>query len=368
MFPGTGSRRNGEQEEQEYRMLDQRSKHLHRAAGTIARLAGLMSLSVLTGGCMFLPFGGSGKPRADAALRPEFHEVAANSQSDCLAQDETIAVDASDAEEQLRQEAVAQADATANAPLALNAPACAACGCKATSPAADQADVARAQTEGAPLVPAPAGPAGFSPAKAGEEVLQRFMDGNKRFVEGESENTYQWPVRPGAGAAQEERHAPVAMVLACSDWETQPEAAFDARPGELYIVRVAGNMADDAVIHSAKFAVQRYNIPLIIVLGHENCGAVGAGMNLDVDAAEGEPAAHKIAQGNAADKAADEIHANVDAAVNHLREDGALGSSIAAERLRVVGAYYDETNGQITLQPEAAITPAASEYVKLPKD
>lgn len=348
-------------------MLDRHCNQLQRAAGAIARLAGFMSLSVLAGGCMLLPFGGGGAPKADSSLRPEFHEAATNPQSDCLAQDTTIEIDSSKAEEELREEAMAQADATANAPLALNTPACAECACK-TALGAERADAAQAQADCAIILPAPAGPAGFSPAKAGEDVLQRLMDGNKRFVEGEMENSYQWPVRPGAGAAQAERHAPVAMVLACSDWETAPEAAFDARPGELYVVRVAGNMADNAVIHSAKFAVQRYNIPLIIVLGHENCGAVGAGMNLDVDAAEGEPAAHKIASEDSADQAADEIRANVDAAVNHLCEDGALGSSITAEHLRIVGAYYGEANGQITLQPDAAIAPTVSEYVNLPKD
>ena len=377
-------------------MVDRRDTRVSRAASGMTKSAGLAALLVATvlagGGCSLLPFGG--RPTTPRhALRPEIHEVSPNPQPDCIAHDDTADADAIAAEQELSdakprpalQEVDGQpvAAAAANAPLSLDAPPCAACGCKAATATAGSVDAAESAAAGWRSLPAPAGPAGFVAAEAGEDELQRLMDGNKRFVECEPENTYQWPQRPAAAAAANaSRRPPAAVIVACSDWEVIPEAAFDARPGELFVVRVAGNVADDAVIHSVRYAVERYGVPLIVVLGHESCGAVGAGLSLDVDAAEGRPAALILRAGGAADPepadserdsapdAADPaVHANIDQAVERLRaSDGMLSSRIAAGRLRVVGAYYDQTNGQITLQPDATPSQPASEYVGVPRD
>ena len=75
------------------------------------------------------------------------------------------------------------------------------------------------------------------------------------------------------------RAAPIAAVLACADSRSAPERVFDSGPGEMFVVRTAGNVADDAVIASLEFAVWRLGTRLIVVMGHERCGAVGAALD-----------------------------------------------------------------------------------------
>ena len=307
--------------------MSDRVKRIGRAATVLTKMAGLISASVLASGCSLIGFGRPGSD-ARAVMVPEIHEARVDARPGCLAVD----------------------------------------GVAVTAPAVT-------------TTPALVSTEGVRP-DAGEAELQRLMDGNKRFVEGEAENLYPWPQRPG-----EERTArpPVAMVVACSDWQILPESAFDARAGELFVVRIAGNASvDDAVIESAKFAIQQYEIPLILVLGHEGCTAIKAGLTLD-EAVEGRAASATIPRdgGEADDHANDAargdayvdahvghldgaVHANVDEMVSRLRQaDPALESRVTAGVLKVIGAYYDETNGQITLEP----TPSAEEQiVATPRD
>lgn len=323
-------------------MLENRHiKRVRRAARMITRVAGLMTATVLAGGCSLLPFGGGGGGRPEArAFRPQLHEARPNPQPDCIAEvtPAEIAVDA---------------PAESLAPAQAREPGCTECACKS---AVDSTTALRPNapppvlTEGGDVI-------GFVPATvpAADEALQRLMDGNKRFVEGEPENVYRLPQRPG----ETTRRQPAAMVLACSDWSIQPESAFDAKSGELFVVRVAGNVADAAVVDSARYAVRQYDVPLIVVLGHEACGAVGAGADAEVEAVEGRTAGHALDADGAPDPgigAADAeraVHANVDEVVAHLRRaDPLLSARIASGQLKIVGACYDETNGQIALEPE----------------
>jgi carbonic anhydrase len=311
--------------------MGKRVKQVGRAATLMTKLAGLITVSALASGCSLLPFGRTS--REPAAMMPELHEVKSKAEPDCLAETD----------------------------VAIGKPA-------VTTTPVVQVDL-------------------NAPADPGEAELQRLMDGNKRFVEGEAENAYQWPQRPG-----EERtgRAPVAMVVACSDWQILPESAFDARAGELFVVRIAGNAAvDEAVIESAKFAIQQYDIPLILVLGHEGCTAIKASLTIEHDAVEGRAAsatiphdsgeaddhANDAARGNADATAGDApdplhldgaVHANVDEMVNRLRQaDPARRGRVTAGQLTVVGAYYDETNGQITLE---AAPSAEEQFVATPRD
>jgi carbonic anhydrase len=331
-----------------------------RAAGVAARLAGLLTASLLAGGCSILPFGHHGH-RVDArAMRPLLHEVGENAEPECLAE-------APPTPEQMLEAASA-------APVQQDEPTtnCKACGCNAAIVGA----TAKATRPGPVAAPPPVlmegGTAvGFVPAAAtsgAEEALQRLMDGNKRFVEGEAENIYRSPQRPGDGAAAAAgRRAPAAMVLACSDWAIQPESAFDAQPGELFVVRVAGNGADAAVVDSAKYAIQHYDVPLIVVLGHEECGAIGgaddaattasSAVSVDADGAP-EAVASRV-------KAHPGVHDNIDAVVARLRHaDPELSARVASGQLKIVGACYDETNGQIALEPESPVV----QVTALPRD
>src|SRR5712691_6528258 len=104
-----------------------------------------------------------------------------------------------------------------------------------------------------------------------DAALDRLMKGNARYVEGVSKRhdfTHERePLRTGQN--------PFAGVLSCADSRIAPEYCFDTARGDVFVCRVAGNFASDEIVASLEYAVQVLNTPLIMVLGHEACGAVG---------------------------------------------------------------------------------------------
>src|SRR5438105_3680928 len=106
--------------------------------------------------------------------------------------------------------------------------------------------------------------------------LQRLKDGNARFAADK-------PNKRDVGADKRKELAkgqhPFAIVLTCADSRVAPELLFDAGLGELFVLRVAGNIADPAVVGSIEYAVEHLHTPLIVVLGHESCGAVAAALD-----------------------------------------------------------------------------------------
>lgn len=108
-----------------------------------------------------------------------------------------------------------------------------------------------------------------------EQALERLLAGNRRFSRGA-------PIHPSQDAARRESlvdsQLPFAVVLACADARTAPEIVFDQGLGDIFVIRVGGNVADEIVIESVEFAVSTWGIPLVMVLGHQNCGAIAATM------------------------------------------------------------------------------------------
>ncbi len=104
-----------------------------------------------------------------------------------------------------------------------------------------------------------------------KEVLIRLLKGNEQFVNGkyEAKNTTIETLKQLA-----QRQNPHACVLSCSDSRVVPELIFEAGIGELFIVRVAGITAGPNVIESIEYAVKKLNVPLLILLGHDNCGVM----------------------------------------------------------------------------------------------
>ena len=106
-----------------------------------------------------------------------------------------------------------------------------------------------------------------------EEVWADLLEGNRRFAAGEASH-------PGRGVADRERlmhgQAPEAVVLGCADSRVPPEIIFDAALGEVFDVRTAGEILDDAVVASLEYAVDHLHAKVLVVLGHEGCGAVSA--------------------------------------------------------------------------------------------
>lgn len=106
-----------------------------------------------------------------------------------------------------------------------------------------------------------------------DEALARLVAGNERFVRGEARfPTVQKEVLADLAKGQR----PYATILGCSDSRVPPELLFDAGFGELFVVRVAGNIVSPEIMGTLQYAGLHLNTPLFVVLGHEGCGAVGA--------------------------------------------------------------------------------------------
>ena len=106
----------------------------------------------------------------------------------------------------------------------------------------------------------------------GSEVLEKILHGNKRFLQGERTGVCN-PVDVDLGAMVQDQ-SPIDAVLSCSDSRVPPEHVLDKKIGEIFVVRVAEKVPGTAVVGSLEYAVNHLKVPLLLVLGHEGCGAV----------------------------------------------------------------------------------------------
>lgn len=110
---------------------------------------------------------------------------------------------------------------------------------------------------------------------AGEDVWKELMEGNKRFVAGKHTTPQLISMRQGLIAGQK----PKAIILGCADSRVPPELLFDKNLGEIFVVRDAGNVADEVTLGSIEYAVEHLHVNLLVILGHESCGAVAAAVS-----------------------------------------------------------------------------------------
>jgi carbonic anhydrase len=189
-----------------------------------------------------------------------------------------------------------------------------------------------------------------------DAALERLMAGNRRYVEGVARRHDFKAEREALSMGQN----PFAGVLSCADSRVAPEYAFDTGRGDLFVVRVAGNFATDDGIASFEYAVHVLGTPLVMVLGHEACGAVSAAIKSVKDHATlpghlptlvtSISPAVKAALEKPGDLLHNAIRQNVLLNVEKLRTAPPILSKAAAERkLRVVGAVYNLANGRIEL-------------------
>ena len=119
------------------------------------------------------------------------------------------------------------------------------------------------------------GPGIEGPRVTADEALKRLVEGNQRFVSGTARRE---PFRTETLAALSSAQRPYATILGCSDSRVPPEWVFDAGVGELFVIRVAGNVLSPEVAGSLQYAGSHLQTPLFVVLGHEGCGAIGAAL------------------------------------------------------------------------------------------
>lgn len=170
----------------------------------------------------------------------------------------------------------------------------------------------------------------------GNEQLHKLKQGNLRFVQGD------YP-RKELIAAQ----YPYCAVLACADSRVAPELIFDQNLGDLFVVRIAGNVATKGIIESLDFASKILKIDLIVVMGHQNCGAVDAVIQHSADTELGslysfiQPSVQGIAS------LKDAVIANVRAQIARIKEDHLLQKRFNEGSLKIVGAYYNFETGLV---------------------
>ena len=107
------------------------------------------------------------------------------------------------------------------------------------------------------------------------QALQRLMEGNARYAAGKAQHPREDAARRAETASAQK---PFAIVLTCADSRVAPELVFDQGLGDIFVIRVAGNVADDDVQASIEYSVEHLNTNLILVMGHQNCGAVKAAL------------------------------------------------------------------------------------------
>jgi len=184
---------------------------------------------------------------------------------------------------------------------------------------------------------------------APEQALQQLLEGNERFVE-------QRPIHPDARPSDAPQH-PLAVILSCSDSRVPPEIAFDQGVGTLFVVRVAGNTFDQLALQSIQFAVSKLGTRLILVIGHDQCGAVSAAVKSYPNAHVGPmlqniyPAvrATQKAQG---DRVSAAIDANAILIAERLRHDPELAELVHAGSLKILPARYNLATGKVRILPE----------------
>jgi len=186
-----------------------------------------------------------------------------------------------------------------------------------------------------------------------EQALELLIKGNERFAAGKPEYPNQDKNRRLEGLNGQK---PFAVIIGCADSRIPPEILFDQGIGDLFVLRVAGNIVDDAIMGSIEYAVDHLGTSLVMVLGHNLCGAVQAA--IEGGKAPGcigtlieaiQPAVDAV-PADAEDRLDKVIHKNVELMVEKLKNAGPiLNNSHESGKTSFLGGYYDMTTGKLTV-------------------
>lgn len=196
-----------------------------------------------------------------------------------------------------------------------------------------------------------------TPVMSGAAALTKLLDGNQRFSKGQPEHPNQSTDRRTQLANGQH---PFATVLGCSDSRVAPELVFDQGLGDLFVVRVAGNVADTVAIESIDYSVKHLGVRLIMVLGHDKCGAVTAAVIGHAE--QGELAAIlrqlrpavEASKDMPGDKIDNAIRENVILTVRKLSTSKELAGMVKSGQLKIVGGIYHLTSGQVEMLQTAS--------------
>ena len=190
------------------------------------------------------------------------------------------------------------------------------------------------------------------PTMSAGDSLKLLLEGNQRFVDGKLEHPNQTVARRTEAAKGQH---PFAALLACSDSRTAPEIIFDRGLGDIFVVRVAGNVADQVVIESLDYSVKHLGVRLVMILGHNRCGAVTAAVlgheeegDVGPMLTELRPAveASKDMSGNPVENA---VRENVKLVMEKIATSEELSAMVKSGELKIVGGIYDLDTGKIQM-------------------
>jgi carbonic anhydrase len=193
-----------------------------------------------------------------------------------------------------------------------------------------------------------------------DEALQKLMKGNKQFVEHQQTGQKLCDLTTRQSLAKSQK--PYAVILTCSDSRVPPEIIFDKGLGEIFVIRVAGNIPDPIVLGSIEYAVEHIGSPLVMVLGHERCGAVTAAVdakgkpegNIGAIIKTIAPAVKQARKEYTGKDKAQLVETAVDVnvrlvAANLTRQSSVIKHLVHEGKVRIVTAKYDLDDGTVTL-------------------
>ena len=195
------------------------------------------------------------------------------------------------------------------------------------------------------------------PAVAPAEAIAKLKEGNGRYASGKLQHPGQTTER--RAELTKDQH-PFAVIVSCSDSRAPPEIVFDQGLGDLFIVRVAGNVINDEGLGSIEYSVDHLGTRLILVLGHQSCGAVKAAR--ETIAAKGKAPGHieslvtaikPAVEATAKDDLETTVKANVKNVVQALRSSTPiLKAKVDSGEIQVIGGYYSLDTGAVTFLDE----------------
>ena len=191
---------------------------------------------------------------------------------------------------------------------------------------------------------------------SGAEAMQKLLEGNARYVSGNVSHQDQYVVERRSELISSQH--PFAIVVGCSDSRVPPEAVFDQGLGDIFVVRTAGQVLDNASLGSIEYAVEHLGVPLVVVLGHDNCGAVTAAVK------GGEAPGHLKSLVESIQPAVDEakkmnnegelLNNSIDNNIKNIQKSLESAEPILSEKVRkgelkVVGARYHLDTGVVQI-------------------
>lgn len=186
--------------------------------------------------------------------------------------------------------------------------------------------------------------------------LQKLLDGNLRFQRGQAK----WPNQTIAQRqAVAQKQTPFALIFSCVDSRVPPELVFDQGLGDLLVVRAAAHVIDNAALGSIEFGIAELGIPLLVILGHERCGAVTAA----IQAIDHQQAAHGNiqslieymrpsvlkARGQGDTRLTSAIRNNIIYTLHMLSQSEIISDAANTGKLTIVGSYYDLDTGAVSI-------------------